>query len=55
VPKRHTLLPQQLTHKRSLDVLQDPHINKGTAFNNSERERLGLRGLLPAGTLSIAE
>ena len=44
-----------MTTKRSLEVLQDPHINKGTAFNSSERERLGLRGLLPARSLSIAE
>jgi malate dehydrogenase (decarboxylating) len=35
------------TKKRGLDVLKDPLLNKGTAFNKSERERLQLRGLLP--------
>jgi hypothetical protein len=35
------------TTKRGLDVLKDPILNKGTAFSESERERLHLRGLLP--------
>jgi malate dehydrogenase (oxaloacetate-decarboxylating)(NADP+) len=33
-------------------LLQDPALNKGTAFDESERDRLRLRGLLPPHVLS---
>ncbi len=33
-------------------LLQDPALNKGTAFDESERDRLHLRGLLPPHVLS---
>ncbi len=36
-------------------VLQDPLLNKGTAFTEREREALGLRGLLPPHVHSQAE
>ena len=36
-----------ITHKRGVDILHDPVLNKGTATPMNERERLGLRGLLP--------
>lgn len=35
------------TKKHGIDVLHDPLWNKGTAFSLQERDRLGLRGLLP--------
>jgi len=36
-------------------LLQDPHLNKGTAFTEAERDALGLRGLLPPRALTIEE
>jgi hypothetical protein len=40
------------TH-RGLELLKDPWYNKGTAFHTPERDRLGLRGLLPPRRLSM--
>jgi len=40
---------------RGLTVLRDPLLNKGTAFNEKERDALGLRGLLPAHVHSLEE
>jgi malate dehydrogenase (oxaloacetate-decarboxylating)(NADP+) len=36
-----------LNGKRGVALLQDPLLNKGTAFTEHERDALGLRGLLP--------
>src|ERR1700759_2483790 len=36
-----------------LALLRDPLLNKGTAFNEEERDALGLRGFLPAAVLSM--
>ena len=34
-------------HVRGQEVLQDPRINRGTAFTEAERAHLGLEGMLP--------
>ena len=39
--------------ERGVQVLHEPWLNKGTAFSASERERLGLRGLLPPRTIGV--
>ncbi len=41
--------------ERGQDLLNDPLLNKGTAFTDEERELFGLRGLLPAHVSSMAE
>ena len=43
------------TTLRGQDVLHSPLVNKGTAFSNEERQRLGLTGLLPPTVLSIEQ
>jgi len=40
---------------RGAALLRDPFLNKGTAFNERERNALGLRGLLPAHVLTLEE
>ena len=40
---------------RGIDVLHDPVYNKGTGHSLEERERLGLRGLLPYGVSSMEQ
>lgn len=36
-----------LNGKRGLQLIEDPLLNRGTAFTESQRRELGLRGLLP--------
>lgn len=35
------------THRRGIELLQDPALNKSTAFTRQERDKLGLTGLVP--------
>ena len=41
--------------RRSLEIVQDPLYNKGTSFEYGERDRLGLRGLIPPAYLSMEQ
>jgi malate dehydrogenase (oxaloacetate-decarboxylating)(NADP+) len=45
----------QALRPKGLVLLQDPLLNKGTAFNDRERDALGLRGLLPPRVFSLEE
>ena len=38
-----------------MDLLNRPGLNKGTAFTEEERSKLGLHGLLPPHVESLAE
>ena len=40
---------------RGLDVLDNPQVNRGTAFTPAERDYLGLRGMLPSGVETVEE
>ncbi len=41
------------TTKRGIELLQDPSLNKSTAFTEAERQALGIVGLVPDVTESI--
>lgn len=41
--------------KSGYELLNDPFLNKGTAFSKAEREKFGLNGLLPPAIQSINE
>ncbi|XP_009796262.1 NAD-dependent malic enzyme 59 kDa isoform, mitochondrial [Nicotiana sylvestris] len=44
-----------IVHKRGADILHDPWFNKDTGFPMTERDRLGLRGLLPPRVISFEQ
>lgn len=47
---------KKLTHgKKGKDLLNDPNLNKGTAFTHEEREKYALTGLLPPRVETIDE
>ena len=39
--------------KRGIDLLQDPSLNKSTAFTEAEKQALGIVGLVPDVTESM--
>jgi malate dehydrogenase (oxaloacetate-decarboxylating)(NADP+) len=41
-----------MAEKRGIELLQDPRLNKSTAFTDTEKEEMGLVGLLPEVTES---
>ena len=40
---------------KGIELLNNPFLNKGTAFTNEERKQLGLEGLLPANVRTLEE
>jgi len=49
------LLKAEITNRKGREVLNDPVFNKGLAFPYTERDRLGLRGLLPPCVRTMQE
>ena len=49
------MTPELLCEAPGAALLHDPALNKGTAFTDDERDRLGLRGLLPPRVLSMEQ
>ena len=43
-------LKAEIVRKKGKNVLSDPLFNKGLAFPLAERDRLGIRGLVPPTT-----
>lgn len=48
-------LPPRSVHLQKMDLLNDPFLNKGTAFSLEERNAFHLHGLLPAGVQTLDE
>ncbi|CAK4754857.1 unnamed protein product [Aphanomyces euteiches] len=46
-------LPPLRTGKHGIDIIHDPLFNKGTGYKHVERDRLGLRGLVPPRRLNM--
>jgi len=46
---------EQVVAVRGAELLENPSLNKGTAFTEDERDRFGLHGLLPVRVATIEE
>ncbi|HEY6013365.1 MAG TPA: hypothetical protein VIU37_05145, partial [Candidatus Limnocylindrales bacterium] len=44
-----------IVEQRGRDLINQPLLNKGTAFTDQERDSFSLRGLLPARVMTIEE
>merc|ERR1719209_1584569 len=45
----------EIVRKKGKNLLSDPIFNKGLGFPRTERDRLGIRGLVPPSTLEMSE
>jgi len=48
-------LRAEIVRKKGANLISDPLFNKGLAFPMTERDRLGIRGLVPPATLEIEQ
>ncbi|WP_299585192.1 NAD-dependent malic enzyme [uncultured Microbulbifer sp.] len=46
-------MDQRKVHATGIELLHNPTLNKGTAFSTAERDRFGLRGLIPDAVETI--
>jgi hypothetical protein len=51
----HLRRPLKIKNEAGRQLLTDPLFNKGTAFTFGERDRLGIRGLLPSRQLTMEQ
>ncbi len=55
-PDARASTPEPREHEpRGTRLLRDPLLNKEASFSRAERDRLGLRGLLPHARLTIEQ